>query len=146
MTFTLHPQLAADSIIIGAFPISLLLMINDAAYPWFVLVPQIPNIKDAYQLSEAQHMAVTRESRSLCTALMAAFATDIRQAKMNVAALGNMVPQLHIHHIVRSPADPAWPAPIWGHQLLTPLTKAEIAARIKALLQNLPQGLELFDR
>ena len=137
MTFTLHPQLAADSITIGAFPISLLLMINDGAYPWFVLVPQIAGVKDAYQLSEVQHMAVTGESRALCAALMVAFAPDTQQAKMNVAALGNMVPQLHIHHIVRSPADPAWPAPVWGHQDLTFLTDAEIEARKVALRPHL---------
>ena len=141
MTFTLHPQLSANSIIIGTFPISLLLMINDAAYPWFVLVPQIADVKDAYQLSETQHMAVTGESRALCNALMSAFAPDTPQAKMNVAALGNMVPQLHIHHIVRSPADTAWPAPVWGHSALTPLTKAEAAARIAGLKLHMPQGL-----
>ena len=81
-------------------------------------------------------MAVTGESRALCTALMAAFTGE----KMNVAALGNMVPQLHIHHIVRSSADPAWPAPVWGHRPLTPLTNAEIAARFAALQPSLPNS------
>ena len=138
MTFKLHPQLAADSIIIGQFDISLLLMIKDAAYPWFVLVRQIVDIKDAYQMSEVEHIQVLRESRALCTALMAGFKGE----KMNIAALGNMVPQLHIHHIVRSENDAAWPAPIWGHQALTPLSAQQVKTRIKLLKQNRPDGLE----
>ncbi len=142
MTFKLHLQLAADSIIMGRFDISLLLMIKDAAYPWFVLVPQIADIKDAHQMSEAQHIQVLRESRALCTALIAGFAPKNLQAKMNVAALGNMVPQLHIHHIVRSESDAAWPAPIWGHQALTPLGVNQLKSRIDVLKQNAPDGLE----
>lgn len=126
MTFTLHPQLAADSIVLADFEVSKLLMINDAAYPWFVLVPRIVGVKDAYELSEADHMQVTRESRVLCEVLMRAFSGE----KMNVAALGNVVPQLHIHHIVRFASDPGWPGPIWGVQKLTPLSEREIAARI----------------
>ncbi len=133
MAFAFHPQLKKDGIVIGEFDISKLLMINDAAYPWFVLVPKIPNIQDAYQLSEAQHMQVTRESRALCAALMAIFEGE----KMNIAALGNMVPQLHIHHIVRMKTDAAWPAPIWGFQELTPMNQEEIfrrTAKVKTAL------------
>lgn len=129
MIFKLHPQLAKDGIVIGDFEVSKLLMINDAAYPWFVLVPRVPNIKDAYQLSEADHQQVTLESRALCLALMQAFGGE----KMNVAALGNMVPQLHIHHIVRYAHDPAWPGPIWGVQELSPMSDADIAVRISTL-------------
>lgn len=127
MTFTLHPQLTADSILLADFEVSKLLMINDGAYPWFVLVPRIADIKDAYELSEVDHMQLTRESRALCEALMCAFLGE----KMNVAALGNMVPQLHIHHIVRFASDPAWPGPIWGVQALRPLSEGEISDRIE---------------
>lgn len=140
MNFILHPQLAADSITIGEFPVSLLIMIKDAAYPWFVLVPQISDLKDAYQLSKDQHMQVTRESRVLCTALMAGFLGE----KMNVAALGNMVPQLHIHHIVRRKNDAAWPAPVWGHQSLTPMTTDEVGKRVELVKQNAPEGLRFI--
>lgn len=143
MTFKLHPQLAADSITIGAFDISLLLMINDGAYPWFVLVPQIADIKDAHQMDEAMHIQVLRESRALCGALMAGFAPNNNHAKLNVAALGNMVPQLHIHHIVRSPGDAAWPAPVWGCQDLTPMSTDEIAARLDGLKRHKPDGLRM---
>lgn len=139
MTFALHPQLAADGIIIGTFDVSLLLMINDAAYPWFVLVPQIADIKDAHQMSEAQHIQVLRESRALSVSLMDAFGGE----KLNIAALGNMVPQLHIHHIVRAKTDAAWPAPIWGFQDLSPMTGLEITGRIDGLKRHMPQGLVL---
>jgi len=123
--FKLHPDLARDGIPIGDFPLSRLLMINDAAYPWFVLVPRVPDIKDAYQLDLEDHQQLTEESRALCKALMAGFAGQ----KMNVAALGNMTPQLHVHHIVRFKTDPAWPGPIWGRQAMTPMSDAQVAVR-----------------
>ncbi len=123
--FELHPDLRRDGIEICDLPLCKVLMINDAAYPWFVLVPRVPGIKDAYELSEAEHAQMTAESRTLCKALMDAFAGE----KMNVAALGNMTPQLHVHHIVRFKKDPAWPGPIWGVLPLTPMSKAEISRR-----------------
>jgi len=139
MAFQLHSRLAKDSIVIGAFDISLLLMINDAAYPWFVLVPQIDGIKDAHQMTETDHIQVLRESRALSVSLMAAYGGE----KLNIAALGNMVPQLHIHHIVRAKTDAAWPAPIWGYQELTDLSEIEITERLDALKQQMPNGLVL---
>lgn len=129
MTFILHPQLVQDGIEIGNFDLSRLLMINDKAYPWFVLVPRVENVKDAYQLSDIQHQQLTRESRALCNALMTAFVGE----KMNVAALGNMVPQLHIHHIIRYVSDPAWPAPIWGVKPLAPMSDEVIVERISRI-------------
>ncbi|NNC37282.1 MAG: HIT family protein [Acidimicrobiales bacterium] len=132
--FKLHPDLARDGIPIGDFPLSRLLMINDAAYPWFVLVPRVPDIKDAYQLEPEQHQHLTEESRALCNALMSAFNGE----KMNVAALGNMTPQLHVHHIVRFKNDPAWPGPIWGVQPMTPMTEVQIAVRRGLLKPYLP--------
>ena len=139
MTFQLHPQLANDGIIIGVFDISLLLMINDAAYPWFVLVPQIVDIKDAHQMNEAQHIQVLRESRALSVSLMEAFSGE----KLNIAALGNMVPQLHIHYIVRTKTNAAWPAPIWGFQDLSPMSAKEVTERKDGLKRHMPQGLIL---
>lgn len=133
MAFKLHPDLARDGIEICDLPLSRLLMINDAAYPWFVLVPRRPNIKDAFELSTEDHQQLTKESRQLCTALMDIFSGE----KMNVAALGNMTPQLHVHHIVRFKSDPAWPGPIWGVQPLTPMEPAEIERRTNAVLGKL---------
>jgi len=131
--FKLHPDLNRDGIPIGDFALSRLLMINDAAYPWCVLVPRVADIKDAYQLSEGEHAQMVAESRALCRAMMAAFKGD----KMNVAALGNMTPQLHVHHIVRRAGDPAWPGAVWGHAPLIALTRDERQKRQTALIKTL---------
>lgn len=131
--FTLHPDLQRDGIALGEFALSRLLMINDAAYPWCVLVPRVAGIKDAYQLSEGQHAQMTAESRALCRAMMDAFKGD----KMNVAALGNMTPQLHVHHIVRRAGDPAWPGAVWGHAPLTNMTDDNALSRKANLIYAL---------
>ena len=135
--FKLHTDLERDGLQIGQFDLSLLLMINDAAYPWFVLVPKRENIKDMHQLEIADYNQLTQESRALSICLMSAFGGK----KMNVAALGNMTPQLHVHHIVRFENDPAWPGPIWGVQLLTPMTSVEISTRRNLINQHRPEGL-----
>ena len=108
--FTLHPQLTADSIELGNCPICKVLLINDSNYPWLVLVPRRNDIRELYQLEQADIEQVQRESLEVSKLLMQHFKGD----KLNVAALGNLVPQLHIHHIVRFENDAAWPKPIWG--------------------------------
>lgn len=110
MAFELHPRLAADCFKVGCFELSLLLLMNDARYPWFILVPQRPDISEIHQLSGALRQQLMSESAMLSEALAAGFHAD----KINIAALGNVVPQLHIHHIARFHGDPAWPAPVWG--------------------------------
>ena len=110
MTFALHPTLAADSVPVTSLGLSDVRLIRDARYPWTILVPRVAEVRDVYQLSEAQQQTLTRESAQLSRALVALFAPF----KLNVAALGNMVPQLHLHHIARSPGDAAWPRPVWG--------------------------------
>lgn len=114
--FTLHPDLVRDGILMGHMPLCRVLLINDAAYPWFVLVPQRMDISDTIDLSPADHVQLWEDSRDFSSGIMQAFSGD----KLNVAALGNMTPQLHVHHIVRYKTDPAWPGPIWGRQPLTP--------------------------
>jgi len=106
----LHPQLKQDGLLLGRFPLCLLLLIKDANYPWFALVPSRENITEIYQLSDQDQVQLTRESSLLSQALAAEFDAD----KMNIAAIGNMVPQLHIHHIVRYKDDICWPSPVWG--------------------------------
>lgn len=110
MQFVLHPQLAKDCLQIGQMPLSKLLLMNDASYPWFILVPCRPDIKEIYQLSMADQQQLLVESSVLARCLNDTLAAD----KINIAALGNIVPQLHIHHIARYTTDPAWPAPVWG--------------------------------
>ena len=108
--FKLDPQLVADTITIGDLPLCRLLLINDSQYPWCILVPRRNDIQEMYQLDETDQKQLMIESNTLGTLLMSHFEGD----KLNVAALGNMVPQLHIHHIVRYKTDPAWPKPVWG--------------------------------
>jgi len=106
----LHPQLAEDTIIIGRFDLCILLLMNDENFPWFIMVPDRKDIKEIYQLEKNDQQTLMAESSLLSEALAEEFSAD----KLNVAALGNIVPQLHIHHIVRYKNDPAWPAPVWG--------------------------------
>ena len=108
--FVLHPQLARDCHVLGHFQLSLLLLLNDSQYPWFVLVPQQPDVREIHHLGAADQQQLLRESSVLASAIESAFKPD----KLNIAALGNIVPQLHIHHIARFRNDPAWPAPVWG--------------------------------
>lgn len=108
--FRCHPQLEQDSHTLGDFPLCRLLLINDTQYPWLVLVPKRDNIKEIHQLDDADRAQFHTESHQLSRELMRVFSGD----KLNVAALGNMVPQLHVHHIVRFTTDAAWPAPVWG--------------------------------
>lgn len=133
MTFQLHPRLEQDCIAIGRFELCRLLMMNDSQYPWFILVPERADLQEIYQLNKAERELLTEESSYLAENLAALYKAD----KMNIAAIGNIVPQLHIHHIVRYQVDNAWPAPVWGKFDAVPYTERQIAdnlTRIKAQL------------
>jgi len=108
--FTLDARLQNDTLTLGQFGLSRLLLSKDKRYPWCILVPQVDNIQEAYQLSEDQQAQLQQESSALGQTLMALFEGD----SLNVAALGNVVSQLHVHHVVRYKNDPTWPGPIWG--------------------------------
>ncbi|MFT7631681.1 MAG: diadenosine tetraphosphate (Ap4A) HIT family hydrolase [Mariniblastus sp.] len=131
MSFELHPNLRRDGISLGRFPLCELLLINDASYPWFVLVPHRSGVRDTTDLSEEDHQSLWQESRALGSAIMDLFVGE----KLNVAALGNVTPQLHIHHVVRYQRDAAWPGPIWGVKGLVPYEKADVKA-IQAKFAN----------
>ncbi len=133
MTFQLHPRLEQDCIAIGSFELCRLLMMNDSQYPWFILVPERADLQEIYQLSKTERELLTEESSYLAENLAVFYQAD----KMNIAAIGNMVPQLHIHHIVRYKSDKAWPAPVWGKFDAVPYTEQQIAenlVRIKSQL------------
>ena len=133
--FELHPQLIADTVELGKFPLSTLLLMNDSQYPWCILVPMRDDIREIYQLTEEDQQQLQKESSLLGQALMKTFAGD----KLNIAALGNMVPQLHVHHIVRYTTDIAWPKPVWGQQPPLPYDEPalrERESRIKDVLQG----------
>ena len=129
----LHPQLQKDCLLIGRFALCRLLLMRDAHYPWFILVPDREGVREIFELSEADQLQLLRESSRLSAVLAERFRAD----KLNIAALGNVVPQLHVHHIVRYRNDPAWPAPVWGRLPASSYT----AERLAAVLDVLRGGL-----
>ena len=133
MSFSLHPRLAADTFVLGDFPLCRLLLMNDAQYPWFILVPRREDAREIYLLDERDQQQLLRESSLLSRTLMDAFAGE----KLNVAALGNVVPQLHVHHIVRYASDIAWPGPVFGKRPPQPYDAPARDRRIAALRDRL---------
>ncbi len=107
--FQLHERLAADTAEIAGWPLCLVRLMLDRTYPWLILVPHRPNLKDLHDLEPADHGLFMNEVSRASRALQALYRPD----KINVAALGNAVPQLHIHVIARFTSDPAWPNPVW---------------------------------
>lgn len=111
---------------------------NDANYPWFILVPDRENVTEIFQLDETDQKQLITESSLLSSTITRLFNAD----KINVAALGNLVPQLHLHHIVRYTTDAAWPAPVWGKLPAKPYTENEINRVIDKLKAGLGGILE----
>jgi len=108
--FELHAQLAKDCTVIGNLLLSKLLLMNDANYPWFVLVPMRAAKREWYELDAAEQQQLLQEANALAKFLQ----EKTGAKKINIGALGNMVPQLHVHVIARFENDAAWPAPVWG--------------------------------
>lgn len=116
--FELHPRLAADTLPLGDFPLCRCLLMNDMHYPWLILVPRVADTREIFELSEDQQQQLIRESSYVSERLARFFDAD----KINIGALGNMVPQLHLHHIARYANDAAWPGPVWGKHPAQPYT------------------------
>lgn len=108
--FLLDSRLAADTLLLGSFPLSQLLLMNESRYPWFILVPQRENIVEWLDLSEPDRLQLHQESMWLAEAMRQTYSPT----KLNIANLGNIVRQFHLHHIARFESDPAWPGPVWG--------------------------------
>ena len=108
--WTLHSQLKKDTIDIGDLPLSKVLVIKDANYPWLLLVPRRPDIVEIIDLAEVEQAQLMTEISRVARALKEVTRCD----KLNIAALGNVVPQLHVHIIARRKSDAAWPRPVWG--------------------------------
>lgn len=133
--FVLHSDLQRDGIEIASLPLCTLLLCNDSNYPWFIMVPRRNDVKDIYQLEWQDQLQFLNESSAVSEILMQCFNGD----KMNVAALGNMTPQLHIHHIVRFKNDPSWPKPIWGQLPLKPYEECELVQLKQKLVPMLKE-------
>ncbi len=109
-SFRLHPQLAADTVALGQLQLCRVLLMNDARYPWLILVPQRPDLRELTDLDPSAQGELIREIDSAARALSSVCQPD----KLNIAMLGNIVPQLHVHIVARSRLDAAWPAPVFG--------------------------------
>lgn len=129
--FTLHPRLVADTAFVVDWQLCRVLAMNDARYPWIVLVPRRASLVEIHEVEEHAELIaeIARASRGL-KALAGA-------AKINIGALGNLVPQLHIHVVARDPGDAAWPGPVWGQGAAKPYD----AAALEAFVAGLREGL-----
>ena len=132
-SFSLDPRLAQDTIALGDLPLSRVLLMNDANYPWLILVPRRPNLVELIDLDEAGQMTLMAELARAARAVKEITTCD----KLNVAALGNTVRQLHVHVIARRDGDAAGPRPVWGAVPARPYQAAQreqLADRLRSAL------------
>lgn len=134
--FELHPRLAEDCAPVVRLGLCQVLLMRDARYPWFILVPERRDISEFYELSAPERAQLMEESTLLARRMVELF----RPAKLNIAALGNVVPQLHVHHIARYTNDAAWPSPVWGRLPALPYAPEALTERIEAMRMAL-QGV-----
>lgn len=127
--FELHSQLAAETHPVANLALCDLRLMDDANYPWLILVPRLADASELIDLDPDQRHALTEEIDLIGRTLRDAFSPD----KLNVAALGNLVPQLHVHVIARFHEDPAWPAPVWGRVDARPYSPEQLVGRINRL-------------
>ncbi len=127
--FTLHPRLAADTAMVCDLDLSRVLLMDDAAWPWLILVPRRAGLRELIDLPRAERHRLDDEVALASQALASLYRPD----KLNVAALGNVVEQLHVHVIARHVGDPAWPAPVWGRQPPAPYSPSHRQARLEEL-------------
>ncbi|MGF1686689.1 HIT domain-containing protein [Photobacterium japonica] len=130
MHFTLHPRLAADTTVLGNFPLCQVLLSKEALGPWLILVPRKDALTEIHHLSHEEQCQLMRESSTVAALLEKDYQAD----KINIGALGNLVPQLHVHHIARFQSDIAWPGPVWGN--------TDGTQRSEALQQALAEELQ----
>ncbi len=136
-TFTLHPQLAADTLAVADLPLCKVLLMNDRQYPWLILVPQVRAAREFLDLTAREQQQVWAEM----LAVQAVLKELTNPQKLNVGALGNMVPQLHIHIIARFEGDAAWPKPVWGQnppKPYSPMEAGEFITRLRPRLERVP--------
>ena len=132
-SWLLHPRLEQDTEAVGDLPLSRLLVNNDANYPWLLLVPRRPGAREIIDLDDKDRAQLMIEIAHTSRALKDVSACH----KLNVAAIGNVVPQLHIHIVARERDDPAWPKPVWGTVPARAYDPAERQAFIAALRREL---------
>ncbi len=134
MSWALHPDLVRDTAEVARLPLCRVGLMNDSTYPWLVLSPMLTGLRDLHDVPAGHHAALMDEIGRASRALQRVYKPD----KINVAALGNATPQLHIHVIARFVGDPAWARPVWGVVPARPYGTAELGetiAKIAAALQ-----------
>ncbi len=133
MSFSLHTALANDCIVVGESALSTVLLLPDPRFWWLILVPRIEGLSDFDDVPRQKRAQLMDEIERASMALRA----EVKPDKINVAALGNLVPQLHIHVVARHVGDAAWPSPVWGLDPVDNLSAAEITNRVNALEPHL---------
>ncbi len=137
-TWSLHQQLAQDTVPVGDLPLARVLLATDANYPWLILVPRLPGLVELIDLEENAQIQLLGEISAAARALKRITDCD----KLNIATLGNQVPQLHVHVIARRRNDAAWPKPVWGVKPALAYAEGQQAALLKSLKDALvPAGL-----
>lgn len=129
MTFALHEKLAADCEVLGDMALCRILLMRDHRFPWTILVPRIGGLRDFHDLPREEALTLFDEVGHVSRALVDAFGAE----KINVAALGNQVPQLHVHVIARYATDAAWPGPVWNAGVVADPDRGVVAQRADAL-------------
>jgi len=134
--WSLSPQLEKDTINVGDLPLSRVVVIKDANYPWLLLVPRRADAVEIIDLDEVEQAQLMTEISRVGRALKEITKCD----KLNIAALGNVVPQLHVHVIARRSNDAAWPRPVWGVMPALAHDPAEVQQFINALRRKIWLG------
>jgi diadenosine tetraphosphate (Ap4A) HIT family hydrolase len=122
MPFALHPRLAQDTVEVARLSLCRVLVMKDRRFPWLVLVPERESVREIHELAPADRAALVEEIARTGEVLTLLFKPD----KLNVGALGNLVPQLHVHVVARRATDPAWPGPVWGYGAAVPYEAGEL--------------------
>jgi len=131
--FELHSRLAADTAFVADWKLCRVLLMNDARYPWLILVPRRNDVTEIFELAP--------EDREMLMAEIALASERLKHfthaAKINVGALGNLVPQLHTHIVARNPGDAAWPGPVWGHGRAEPYSASALETLVGEFVKTL---------
>lgn len=135
--FELDPRLASDTHLILELDLCSARLLDDARYPWVILVPRVANLIEFHDLDPAERAQLQAESDAVSGLLITLFQPTV----LNVGKLGNIVRQLHIHHIARFENDPAWPGPVWGHSPPEAYSRVERSSRLGALRDALRDAL-----
>jgi diadenosine tetraphosphate (Ap4A) HIT family hydrolase len=135
-SFDLDKRLTDDTIYICDLPLSKLLLMNDSNYPWFIIVPRVKKISEIFQLSNNDQIQLNFEVSKLSQQLLDCCVG----CKVNTAALGNIVNQLHVHIIIRKETDLSWPNPVWGNFPSSPYSKSDygfIVEQVKSIVDRI---------